>query len=83
MEEEPDRVEEVFLRLAQARLQEWLEIADERLAGTGVKLIINCGNDDPFELDAQIDQAPSVTFAEGRLIPLDERRTLVSCASPT
>jgi Icc-related predicted phosphoesterase len=79
MEDEPDRVEEVFLRLAQARLQEWLEIADERLAGTGVKLIINCGNDDPFELDAQIDQAPSVTFAEGRLIPLDERRTLVSC----
>jgi uncharacterized protein len=79
LEEDPERVEEVFLRMAQRRLAEWLEIADERLAGTDVKLIINCGNDDPFELDELIDQSPGATFAEGRLIPIDERRTLVSC----
>lgn len=79
MEADPDKVEEVFLGLAQERLTEWLTIAQERLDGSGVKLIINCGNDDPFELDPLIDQAPAADFAEGRLIPIDDRRTLVSC----
>jgi uncharacterized protein len=79
MEADPELVESVFLELAKARLEEWLAIADERLRGTDVRLIINCGNDDPFELDALIDDAPTAIFAEGALIPLDERRTLVSC----
>jgi Icc-related predicted phosphoesterase len=79
IEAEPQLVEDVFLKLAQERLQQWLDIADERLADSNVKLIINCGNDDPFELDEMIDRSSAASFAEGRLIDIDERRTLVSC----
>jgi uncharacterized protein len=79
IEAEPELVEDVFLKLAQERLQQWLDTADERLAGSDVKLIINCGNDDPFELDEMIDRSSAASFAEGRLIDIDERRTLVSC----
>lgn len=78
MDADPALVEQRFLGLAQQRLREWVALADERLGDAGVNLIVNCGNDDPFELDEILDGAASVSFAEGRVVPIDERRALVS-----
>jgi Icc-related predicted phosphoesterase len=78
MDADPALVERRFLELAQERLREWVALAAERLDGADVNLVINCGNDDPFELDAILEDAESVTFAEGRVVPIDERRAMVS-----
>lgn len=78
MDADPARVERCFLELAEQRLREWAALAEERLGDAGVNLIVNCGNDDPFELDAILDGAEAVTFAEGRVVALDERRAMVS-----
>ena len=75
---DPALVEARFLELARRRLQEWVALAEERLAGSGVNLIINCGNDDPFELDEVLDGSSAVSFPEGRLVRLDDRRTMAS-----
>lgn len=75
---DPQAVERFFLKLARVRLERWLSLAEERLAGTGVRLIMNCGNDDPFDLDEVMRGCAFITFPEGRTVELDDRRALVS-----
>jgi uncharacterized protein len=78
IEADPALVEARFLELATARLREWVALAEERLRGADVKVIVNCGNDDPFELDAVLEGSSVVSFAEGRVIAVDERRAMAS-----
>ncbi len=78
LDSDPQAVERYFLRLARVRLERWLALAQERLTGSGVRLIMNCGNDDPFELDELLRDSEIAVFAEGRAIEIDERRALVS-----
>lgn len=78
LESDPQAVERYFLRFARTRVERWLALAEDRLAGTGVRLIINCGNDDPFELDELLQSSEIAVFPEGRTVDIDERRALVS-----
>lgn len=78
LETDPHAVEDYFLRLARVRVEDWLALADDRLAGSGVRLIINCGNDDPMELDEILRSSDIAVFAEGRTVEIDDRRSLVS-----
>jgi uncharacterized protein len=79
LERDADMVERLFRTLARERLERWLTVAEERLKGAKVRLIINCGNDDPFELDEPLTTSAVAMFAEGRLVELDERRWMASC----
>jgi Icc-related predicted phosphoesterase len=78
LETDPQAVEDYFLRLARVRVEDWLTLAEDRLAGSGVRLIINCGNDDPMELDDILRSSDIAVFAEGRTVEIDDRRSLVS-----
>lgn len=78
LDSDPQAVERFFLKLARIRLERWLTVAEERLGGSGVRLIINCGNDDPLDLDEVMRGSEYVVFPEGRTVELDERRKLVS-----
>ena len=75
---DPQALEDLMERLAGERLAQWLELAEERLDGSGVRLFINCGNDDPFSLDTVIEESPVATFLEGRVVPIDESRFVAS-----
>ena len=46
----PEAVNEIFLSLMRSTLARWLDLAAERLAGTGIRLYAMEGNDDPPEL---------------------------------
>jgi Icc-related predicted phosphoesterase len=78
LESDPQAVERYFLSLARIRVEQWLALAQERLAGSGVRLIVNCGNDDPFDLDDMLRSSEIAVFPEGRTVEIDERRALVS-----
>ena len=76
LETNPQAVEDYFLlACAEVRVERWLTLAAERLAGTGVRLIINCGNDDPLDLDDLLRTSEIAVFAEGRTVEIDERRS--------
>ena len=79
LEADPRAVEVLFRRLARERLEKWLSVAEDRLKASSTKLYINCGNDDPFELDQLIQGSGFAIFPEGRLLDLDERRSMASC----
>jgi Icc-related predicted phosphoesterase len=74
----PELLESVMEKLAGERLVQWLELAEQRLAGTGARLFVNCGNDDPFSLDQVIEDSAAATFLEGRVVPIDDTRFVAS-----
>jgi Icc-related predicted phosphoesterase len=62
--------DELFTRLVQARLTDWVALADERLGDTGIKLYVTGGNDDSEAmLRPLVDAASDVVIAsEGRVV---------------
>jgi len=51
-------------------LEMWLDMADSKLRGGEIPCILNGGNDDIWEIDAIIEQSPSVSFAEGKVLDI-------------
>lgn len=49
-------------------VREWMALADERLAGTGIRCFVCPGNDDQLEVDEVILQAKTVELGEGRVV---------------
>ncbi len=49
-------------------VREWMELADERLAGTGIRCFVCPGNDDQLEVDEVVLDAKTVELGEGRVV---------------
>ncbi len=79
------QLERLFERLMKQRLQEWMALADERLAGSGVACYIMGGNDDPPGVLEALAEARLVHNPEDRVIALDDYSEMVSCgwSNPT
>jgi uncharacterized protein len=70
--------DKLFLKLVLETAQKWMEYADDKLAGTGIRCYVCPGNDDIFELDPIIAASKSVQLAEGKVIALDEHHEMAS-----
>jgi Icc-related predicted phosphoesterase len=81
---DPVMVDTRFKAEMMANVERWMALADERLAGTGIRCVVSPANDDIFELDPIIDGAALVELGEANTIALDGF-TLVSTgyANPT
>jgi len=53
------------------QVQRWMDLADERLAGKGIRCIVSPANDDIFEIDPIIAAAKVVELGESNNIELD------------
>jgi uncharacterized protein len=56
--------------------EHWLELADERLAGTDVRCFVMPGNDDPSTLEEKIEAARRVESCDERVVRFDGYRML-------
>ena len=70
LSEEEGEVDRRFSVEMMHSLDRWLDMADGKLRGGQIGCILNGGNDDIFEIDPILESAPSVTFAEGKVIDL-------------
>jgi Icc-related predicted phosphoesterase len=68
----PGKTDELFLDQVVKTMQRWMEYADAKLAGTGIRCYVCPGNDDIFEIDAIIAASKCVRSLEGQVIELDE-----------
>lgn len=59
-----ERREEAFEQALLDELRLWVELADERLAGTGTRAYVIPGNDDPWEVDAVLASGSSVVACD-------------------
>jgi uncharacterized protein len=76
--EHPEQVDALFTQCVLERVRSWLEYADAKLAGTGVRYYVCPGNDDDFAVDTLIRQMPGVCLAEGKVVALDDQISMIS-----
>jgi uncharacterized protein len=61
-----------FERVMLESFRAWLELADERLAGTDTRCFVMPGNDDPPSLEEIIESAQRVESCDERLVEFDD-----------
>lgn len=76
----PDEVSKLFHQLAKERLEAWVELAETRLKGTGIRCFVTGGNDDDPEVLEAIQGAGRESFfaCEGQVVAIDEFHTMAS-----
>jgi Icc-related predicted phosphoesterase len=71
-------VEKKFAELATSRISRWLDIAEERLRGTGVRCYVQPGNDDPYEVDVAFRQSDLIQNVDRRVVMIDDDHELLN-----
>jgi Icc-related predicted phosphoesterase len=74
----PGRTDDLFLEQVTKTLERWMDYADQKLSGTGIRCYVCPGNDDVFEVDAVIAASKLVRTVEGDVIELDEHHEMIS-----
>ena len=70
--ESPSRLDSLFEKLLLERVEQWVEMADERLRGQEVRVYVAAGNDDLFEVDEILAKSEVIENHDGQLIDLGE-----------
>jgi Icc-related predicted phosphoesterase len=83
--DDPHVLERRFLEAIKHRLEAWMALAAERLQESGTPLYLIPGNDDPYEIDALLEDATGVINADNRVVRLPDGRELIgfATANPT
>ena len=74
----PEQTDQLFQRQVLDTVQRWMDYADEKLAGTGIRCYVCPGNDDVFEIDKVISTSTNVQLTEGQVVHLDEHHEMIN-----
>ena len=85
LQDDPSAIDELFHQLARKRLEDWVDLAETRLAGTGIKCFITGGNDDDPEVLEAIHRKDTQSFfgCEDEMVQVDEGHTMISVGYST
>jgi Icc-related predicted phosphoesterase len=67
------------MTLVKESVARWMQIAEDRLAGKGLGCYLCLGNDDWDETIPIIEQSSVVTYADGKVVWLDDQHEMASC----
>jgi uncharacterized protein len=70
LKQDPAGVSDLFRKLISETMSRWIDMAEERLAGTGIRCIFAPGNDDPFFIDGLLSSSESVVNPDQQLVEL-------------
>jgi Icc-related predicted phosphoesterase len=73
-----NKVDDLFKEVMVSSIQRWLNIAEERLKGTGIKCYMTPGNDDSFAIDDVLNSSKVVLNPEGKLVSIDDQHEMIS-----
>ena len=74
-----EEVQESVFKLEMNRvIQSWLEIAEKKLIGTGRRILVTAGNDDPLYINELFGQSSVVTMVEREVVQLDENHEMIN-----
>jgi Icc-related predicted phosphoesterase len=85
IQSDPAAVEWLFHELARQRLESWVDLAEARLAGSGIKCYAIGGNDDYPDVREALQRpgTQSFFFCEGREVEIDDQHTMISVGFST
>ncbi len=78
-------VDELFHQLARERLNNWIDLAETRLKGTGIRCFVTGGNDDDPEVLSVLKRSGTEAFVacEGEAVLIDEDHYMISVGYST
>lgn len=78
-------IDAMFHDLARQRLEAWIDLAETRLAGTGIRCFITGGNDDDPEVLNVLKRPDAKAFidCEGEVVYVDEHHSMISVGLST
>jgi uncharacterized protein len=68
----------LFRTLALGVLRRWMQIAETRLKGTGIRTLIGLGNDDLDEMESVLAESDYIELTDGKVPKLDEVHELLT-----
>jgi len=71
LEQDAAKRQSTFREVMLEGVKRWMDLAADKLGGTGVRCFVCPGNDDEFEVDDVVLQAKGVELGEGRLIEIE------------
>lgn len=74
----PERVTELFDKLMQQTIENWLIKIDEILP-KDMRVLMNPGNDDTFAIDEVLNNSKRVEYTLEKCVELDDRHSVVAC----
>ena len=85
LQQNESEVEELFHEQSRQRLTDWVDLAETRLGGTGIKLFVTGGNDDDPEVLQVIKEEKRDSFiaCEGEAVMIDDIHPMVSVGYST
>jgi Icc-related predicted phosphoesterase len=77
---DPAAVDRLFHELARERLASWIDLAETRLKGSGIKVFMMGGNDDEPEVLELLKDAntQSIVFCEDQEVQIDDDHTMIT-----
>ncbi len=78
-------VNALFNELARKKLMDWVNLAEERLNGTGIKCFVTGGNDDEWEVLSVMKEQQTRSFfaCENEMVNIDDTHTMISIGIST
>lgn len=85
LRDDPEQVAALFRRVMVESFERWMSLAEERLAGTGIRLYVMLGNDDEPALADVLAASSIAVDAEDGVLDLGAGHEMVSCgfSNPT
>ena len=74
----PERLTELFDKLMQQTIENWLIKVDEILP-KDVRVVMNPGNDDTFAIDEVLKKSNRVEYTLEKCVELDDKHSLIAC----
>jgi Icc-related predicted phosphoesterase len=75
---DPAKVRVLFKRLMIEGVRRWINLAEEKLKGTGTLCFISPGNDDIFELDDVLNSSSYVMNPEEKVVSLSDNQEMIT-----
>ncbi|UCD99805.1 MAG: metallophosphoesterase [Chloroflexota bacterium] len=85
LQENPTAVDELFHEQAKNRLSDWIDLAESRLKGTGIRCFVTGGNDDDPEVLEVMKRENTEAFiaCEGEAVMVDSSHSMISVGFST
>jgi len=71
LDRDTDKRRETFQQVMLDGVQRWMDMATEKLRGSGVRIFVCPGNDDEMEVDDVVRGSSMVELGEGRVVEID------------
>lgn len=71
LDADEDKRKHTFQQVMLDGVERWMEMAKDKLGGSGVQVFVCPGNDDEMEVDEVVRRSDMVTLGEGRLVDID------------